>query len=1152
MPENKPPFNPNKPFTVVDGGANTSKPKFDPNKPFEVVKGGSIMSDLSDGFAQQKVEEPKKPVPTTDFWKEVGRQLWSDNDPNNPTIAQKILHPIAESFLVKPILESKIVKPIGEGFVAGQEKVERGVKEITESPLHGTLNILGGGAGMIFNMLPAATAFTTTANVIKAGGDETPYGKEIGAVIDAPFTIVSKLSGMIGYKPEEDSNGALALELFDLVAGGKAIHIGGKKLGLFKDVQEAVEKVAKKETTPEENRQLENGLKKMAETTPADIVKAAMAKGTPEAMEIVRRIAKAETEQQGKPTTLTEKEKGDMLYELAKKEGIEPFKQGMEELAAKGDLSVEELADNTNRLNSYQKYWEQVKDKDFSDGKNKTVFDLTWKADQAERQVKALEKKNADPNYTPNTLDQITLDKAKEAHKAYKDELIDVLDGKKIRKEEVGKITPEQSKFVVDELPKIKEKYPNFTFAERLEEANRRWEESKAVPEQTTSIAEADAKLPEIPKQEVVAPEIVKDEAKAVEDIESRRSEELKLNTDRTITNDLIEKVLPEFGFEPSEYLKNGEYDQVKIGDVFDQIEKKINEKYDTELAKVKEVPKQEAKAESAVVETPKLEDVKADPVVEPVVEKSAEGESKKLAKTKEVPIVDAKGNDTGRTVKISISDKRVKLKESEVTEKGNAKTKTGGLNFEAVKAMKHEVSSARDQVLQYFIGGGRIHERAIQELLGGVGKDKAVESEAALRKGYLSKKPLREGASAIEDLAHKMWQSQKVKGQYDTTHFRDAIESVIKDNNTKSKMARELNDKMREADLQDAEAYMGRIEDVERPLTKEEKKAADDWQKEWDEKLKENLNKPDQFQKAEGKGTETSAERKAKVEQLKKAMPKVKVVEDATLGEGIAGVLETKEGKQTVKLNPEYNRTDTAIHEFGHALIDMMGGTANKFIAKGIEQLKGTELWKRVEKTNPELSPDMLAKEVLATAIGKEGALVWVSKAGRSAIRNWVDMFLNKVKRVLGIENNVARSLAKELLGGKEIKGEGKGVEGVQKQKLSESDADAKFIADAQKAAKLGEFSRDNLKEKASTKISQFNDLISKTFASSSTALKNIDESLKAGVRTLGHNIEVSTQKSLSVAKPFLEKVDALKKINKEDFNTLAFALKNRNKPML
>ena len=88
-------------------------------------------------------------------------------------------------------------------------------------------------------------------------------------------------------------------------------------------------------------------------------------------------------------------------------------------------------------------------------------------------------------------------------------------------------------------------------------------------------------------------------------------------------------------------------------------------------------------------------------------------------------------------------------------------------------------------------------------------------------------------------------------------------------------------------------------------------------------------------------------------------------------------GELQGKEpGKPLViKLNPNRVSEDTAFHEFGHIYIDLLGNSPE--VAKAIEELKGTTLYKKVELQYPELAGEKLDKEVLATAIGLEGAKI-------------------------------------------------------------------------------------------------------------------------------------------------------------------------------
>ena len=77
--------------------------------------------------------------------------------------------------------------------------------------------------------------------------------------------------------------------------------------------------------------------------------------------------------------------------------------------------------------------------------------------------------------------------------------------------------------------------------------------------------------------------------------------------------------------------------------------------------------------------------------------------------------------------------------------------------------------------------------------------------------------------------------------------------------------------------------------------------------------------------------------------------MPKVNVVLDETI-KGAGQV----QGN-TLKLNPDYAKIDTAIHEFAHILIDSIG-YENKVIQKAINALKDTLFGRRCNKNIPTL----------------------------------------------------------------------------------------------------------------------------------------------------------------------------------------------------
>jgi hypothetical protein len=172
-------------------------------------------------------------------------------------------------------------------------------------------------------------------------------------------------------------------------------------------------------------------------------------------------------------------------------------------------------------------------------------------------------------------------------------------------------------------------------------------------------------------------------------------------------------------------------------------------------------------------------------------------------------------------------------------------------------------------------------------------------------------------------------------------------------------------------------------------------------------------------------------------VESIKKAFPNVEVIIDDTLT-GVAGKVD-KQGR--IYINPDYAGFDTPIHEAGHILIDAIG-YENKVIQSAISQLKDTPLYKETKGRYKELSEEELGKEVLAEAIGREGADVFDTEAEKSKFKKYLDYIFDWLKTKLGMNKNIAKSLAKQVIGGigtKGIKQTATGKDTLQKEKEEE-----------------------------------------------------------------------------------------------------------------
>ena len=125
--------------------------------------------------------------------------------------------------------------------------------------------------------------------------------------------------------------------------------------------------------------------------------------------------------------------------------------------------------------------------------------------------------------------------------------------------------------------------------------------------------------------------------------------------------------------------------------------------------------------------------------------------------------------------------------------------------------------------------------------------------------------------------------------------------------------------------------------------------------------------------------------------------------------------------GKPVILINPNSIFKTTAIHEFGHVFIDSFPkGISNPRIQKALKQLEGTQLEKDVIQMYPELSGDLLKKEILVTAIGREGSKIWESQEDMSNWDSFMLWFSDFLKRTFGLEKDAVKSLSRELLNDK------------------------------------------------------------------------------------------------------------------------------------
>ena len=119
---------------------------------------------------------------------------------------------------------------------------------------------------------------------------------------------------------------------------------------------------------------------------------------------------------------------------------------------------------------------------------------------------------------------------------------------------------------------------------------------------------------------------------------------------------------------------------------------------------------------------------------------------------------------------------------------------------------------------------------------------------------------------------------------------------------------------------------------------------------------------------------------------------------------------------KATIRLNEEYLLDDTVYHEFGHVYIDLLG-MSNPLIRQALKELEGSELGLSVIDAYPELDGVRLQKEMLATAIGLEGAKI--ESRNPSKFQIILNKIFRAIGKIFGVQPNAAAQLAEQMFAG-------------------------------------------------------------------------------------------------------------------------------------
>lgn len=1193
-----------------------------------------------EGFSPYEGVELTSPPPNpTTFWQEV----YDSQVPDESTITRRIIHPIVEGVKqgVKGVYDAN--KEVYGTLASGDPDFSK--------ILHGTLLGITSAGKIAFNVIPAAVAFSTATNAIKMAADQTPYGKEVGEALDIPFTLATKVAGLMGYSPERDSSGALALEILDIAAGGKLAHetmstskggklkdvngdvvkdkqgnavpttvptIAGKVINSFKDLTGITEKAAKGELNPDQMKEFANYLEGLKKVTPNDIIKNAEDK-IPTITNADQAYAKVNPEEQ------TDRQKSDMLHDVIKSGNVDTFKARLQELKDNGSLTPQQADEGFIRINSYEKNIAKINKHELPVDKSKEAAHLAWNVENKASEIKTIE---SNPEHKQDGVDEAILINHREQYKELTHALADVLANKPV---EVAKETVKQAKEGVifegeqefinknwkdirDDLGSKLKRDPTAeeVFAETrklykeknpVKEPSEVEKTDKLFEEQLTGLTEKQNREFEEFQQKESEPKVEKPkvEVKVEPKTEEVKVEKPELNKNFEDVNVIPYDTVEKNTYKPNEQLKfnQGEYyepvrivarpdliELIQIGSreskmltgtnkvkyTIDKVRKAQLEKelgisaYDAykkakelakenrsktieniiEFSKKKGQPKAEVAKESKA--EPKSEEktfkskheeliakknktkTKENPQGDVVTEEATFhlgddfgyvefadgtkanvatnpkagttigfGNGKKLPKDGSKVTVEAKAADAERPfdrVNIHGFDKsgtktrgmlRATNKSSNILEKTGEKNNPGAYADQAISGLTEADRQAIIEKEAVGAGLKKEEEKPVIDLDKKEEKQKRTDnplSDAKIDPDFVPlEKRSKEAQSFIERMFKEAKKNVRVMLSIGAKVSQSEVKGILKDK-SEGKNTYRLNRLMDELESRVVNdsiritegsgiAVGGRGVTIEQFLKEsfgEENKTKQEGNADPLQDTTRGLTEKEQqdILEKEAKSAEDNKPQEQKkssepqpilidkvVERLQKALPKLKVVYDKTI-EG-AGQLDAN-GK-TVRVNLFKAGTDTPIHEYGHALIDIYGGLKNKLVSGAIERLKDTELWKEVESRYPELSKDMLAKEVLAEAIGREGKKIFEKEAQQTWFKNFVDNFFYKIKKLLGIEKDSAKMLAKQLLNGKEISDKTVATNETQLQKFSEEDMFKQFAEVYQKKSKLEKF---------------------------------------------------------------------------------------------
>jgi len=440
-------------------------------------------------------------------------------------------------------------------------------------------------------------------------------------------------------------------------------------------------------------------------------------------------------------------------------------------------------------------------------------------------------------------------------------------------------------------------------------------------------------------------------------------------------------------------------------------------------------------------------EDADYDPTLEPLYTKAFGEQYDKQNRPAEGDTITQEESTARDNKEISGEVKEVSSKKPRTIRKGTKRANQKITDPIRVKALEIESDKPYDIVEQYFIKNGSVKFGEIYKLFKGSKKES--NKRFSLQNN---------NAPTLKALADDLWTSYSDLGygdRYTSMDFYNAIEEVLKNFNSRTDMANDLvkrwevkidpreqmiSDELSKAENQGVDDRMNEIISEGEKLGNDEITKISESQDEfdiWGNKIIDIIRRKEGDEDVFQKESKIGGKIEDVVEVIKQSFPKINVV----LDESIDGTGKVSSDGKTLSINPYKAGRDTPIHEGGHILIDAIGYD-NSIIQKAVKQLKETDFYKEVKANRPELSGIKLDKEVLAEAIGREGAGIFDTEVKKNIFMKYLDYIFNRLKQLLGIDKNIAKSLAKQIIGGigtKNLEGTQTGEEQFQKESEEE-----------------------------------------------------------------------------------------------------------------